>query len=223
MADMHGSPRHPWAGITQAGAFGQPNADALRINLLPSPGLATLFAHPGGDAALAGAVNAVLGLALPGPGKASMHACATLLWSGARQWLLLSPLPDALPAWLAALAPHAAITPQDGSRALLTLSGCHARDVLARGVMVDLHARVFPVGTAALTSIAHMPVMLWRLPDAPDGPAFALACPRSMAGSLWAWLESAAAVYGGVVTMPGDFACTGRHGLAGTEPVVYPA
>lgn len=215
--------RHPWAGIAQAGAFGNPSDDPLRINLLPSPGLATLFAHPGADEALAQAVNTVLGLALPGPGQASMNERATLIWSGARQWLLLSETPETLPAWLAALASHAAIAPQDGSRALLSLSGQRVRDVLSRGVMIDLHDRAFPAGAAALTSIAHLPVMIWRLPDAPEGPAFRLACPRSLAGSLWAWLESAAAVFGGIVTMPAVSASLGNPGLAGTGAVVYPA
>jgi heterotetrameric sarcosine oxidase gamma subunit len=223
MAEPLWSPRHPWAGIAQAGAFGNPNSDAMQIDLRPSPGLATLFAQPGGEEALAQAVNTLLGLPLPGPGQASMNERATLLWSGARQWLLLSEMPEALPAWLATLAPHAAISHQDGSRALLTLSGQRARDVLARGVMIDLHDREFPVGAAALTSIAHMPVMLWRLPDAPEGPTFQLASARSMAGSLWAWLKSATAVFGGIVTMPAVSAPPDNPGLAGSGAVVYPA
>lgn len=215
--------RHPWFGIARPGPFGNPSGDPLRINLLPSPGLATLFARAESDDALTEAVNTLLGLALPGPGQASMNQRATLIWSGARQWLLLSETPDTLPAWLPALAPHAAITPQDGSRALLSLSGRPARDVLSKGVMIDLHDRAFPVGAAALTSIAHMPVMLWRLPETPEGPAFRLGCARSMAGSLWAWLEASTAFFGGSVTMPPNSVPTGIPGLAGTNAVVYPA
>ncbi len=55
---------------------------------------------------------------------------------------------------------------QSDARAALRLSGPHVRDMLAKGCMIDLHPSVFPPGAAAMTSIAHIGVHLWRLDNA---------------------------------------------------------
>jgi sarcosine oxidase subunit gamma len=101
-----------------------------------------------------------------------------------------------LQALLTELAPHAAVTDQSDSRAALQLSGSHLRDALAKGVMIDLHPATFAVGDAAATSVAHIGIQLWRLPDATDGPVFEIMVARSLAGSFWSWFTASAAEFG---------------------------
>jgi sarcosine oxidase subunit gamma len=70
--------------------------------------------------------------------------------------------------------------------------------MLAKGCMVDLHPSAFPPGAAALTSIAHIGVHLWRIDERLDGgdPAFDLLVARSMAASFWSWAAASAAEFG---------------------------
>ena len=44
-----------------------------------------------------------------------------------------------------------------------------------------------------MTSIAHIGVQLWQRDDR---PTYEIAVARSFAGSLWSWLEEAAAEFG---------------------------
>jgi heterotetrameric sarcosine oxidase gamma subunit len=64
--------------------------------------------------------------------------------------------------------------------------------------MIDLHPAAFPPGAAAMTSIAHIGVHLWRLDaHANDRDAvFDILIARSMAASFWSWATASAAEYG---------------------------
>ena len=64
----------------------------------------------------------------------------------------------------AKLAGLASISDQSGGRTLLRLSGPHARDVLAKGLPIDLDPRAFPLGSAATSAISHMGGC-WQLDD----------------------------------------------------------
>jgi sarcosine oxidase subunit gamma len=76
------------------------------------------------------------------------------------------------------------------------LSGPHARDVLAKGLPIDLDPRAFPLGSAATSAIAHMGVQLWQLDDT---RSYDLAIFRSVSQSFWSWLSASAAEFGYVV------------------------
>lgn len=67
------------------------------------------------------------------------------LWSGPNHWLALGPqVAENIETRLEAVfGPHASIFDQSGSRVLLELSGQRVRDVLAKGVSIDLHPRAF--------------------------------------------------------------------------------
>ena len=90
------------------------------------------------------------------------------------------------------------------ARAALRVSGARAREVLAKGSIVDLHPSVFPVGTTALTSFAHIGVQLWRTEDGPEGVVFEILAARSMAGSFWSWFAASVAEFGCRVKIGGD-------------------
>ena len=84
---------------------------------------------------------------------------------------------------------------------MLRLSGDRVRDVLAKGVPVDLHPRNFRTGDVASTLVAHIGVQIEQLDDR---PTFQLMAFRSLAGSLWSWLTKSAAEFGYEIVQPGS-------------------
>lgn len=190
------APRSAWAGIAQPGQIGTAGSAGVTASLLDGFGLATLIAAPGGAAALSQAVEARLGIALPTAPKIVSGASHDAIWSGPDQWLLRASTRADFCGLLEALSPHAAVSDQSDARAAMRLSGPHVRDVLAKGVMLDLHPAAFAVGDTALTSIAYIGVHLWRPTDGPDGSVFEIMVARSMVGSFWSWFAASAAEFG---------------------------
>ena len=91
------------------------------------------------------------------------------------------------------LAGLASIADQSDGRVVLRLRGDRVRDVLAKGVPVDLHPRSFKTGDVASTLVAYIGVQIQQLDDR---PTFQLMAFRSLAGSLWSWLTKSAAEFG---------------------------
>lgn len=191
------APRGAWAGVAQAGAFGRAGAPGVTARLRGGFALASLAAPSGGGDALAQAIRERLGLSLPRTPRVVANDAHALIWSGPGQWLLRGEGPrDDFASLLEALAPHAAIGDQSCARAAMQIGGPRARDMLAKGVMLDLDPRVFAVGDVAMTMIAHVNVHLWRAPDNGSGAAFEMLVPRSFAGSFWSWFAASAAEFG---------------------------
>ncbi|MGX1788146.1 sarcosine oxidase subunit gamma [Bosea sp. NPDC055332] len=190
------APRAAWAGIAQAGQIGAAGAAGVTASLLDGFGLATLIAAPGRAAAASQVVEGQLGIALPSTPRIVSNAAHDVIWSGPDQWLLRTETRDGFGGFLEVLSAQAAVSDQSDARAALRLSGPRVRDVLAKGVMLDLHAAAFAVGDTALTSIAHIGVHLWRLADGPDGSVFEIMVARSMVGSFWSWFAASAAEFG---------------------------
>jgi sarcosine oxidase subunit gamma len=76
---------------------------------------------------------------------------------------------------------------------VLRLSGARVRDVLAKGLPIDLHPRAFRTGDATTSIISHIGIQLWQVDDA---PTYDIVFFRSLAGSFWKWLTDSAAEYG---------------------------
>ena len=77
------------------------------------------------------------------------------------------------------------------------ISGPRVRQTLAKGFPIDLHEDAFAPGDVAVTSVAHVGAIVWRLDDLPDGLAvFEIAVFRSLAGSFRRWLDDSAAEFG---------------------------
>lgn len=189
-------PRGAWAGIAQPGSFGMKGDAGICATLLDGFGLATLIAEPGRAAALSRAVEGRLGIALPETPRIAQAAAHDVVWAGPGQWLLRAASRDGFAGLLGELSAHAAVSDQSDARAAFRLSGSRVRDVLAKGVMLDLHPAAFAVGDTALISVAYVGVQLWRLADGPDGPVFEIMVARSMAGSFWSWFAASAAEFG---------------------------
>jgi sarcosine oxidase subunit gamma len=78
-------------------------------------------------------------------------------------------------------------------RIVMRISGPMTRAVLAKGVTIDVHPRVFAPGDTAITSLAHITTQLWQVDD---GPTFDLVAPRSTARDMFHWLTVSAAEFG---------------------------
>lgn len=70
--------------------------------------------------------------------------------------------------------------------------GGAAREVLERGIALDLHPTVFAVGHFAQTGLHHVPVLLERVGE----QRYALYVPTTWAVSVWEWLADAALPFG---------------------------
>ena len=202
------TPRGAWAGILQQGHLGAPAKTGVRIEAQDGLGIASLIAPATGVAGLAEAVKARFGLGLPPAPAIARSKTHAGVWAGPGQWLLIAEDRAGFADALALLSDVAAVADQSSGRAALRLSGAHVRDALAKGCMLDLHPVAFPVGMAALTSIAHIGVHLWRAQDGPEGAVFEIMVARSFAGSFWSWLSASVAEFGCEVVTNG--ASTGR-------------
>jgi methylglutamate dehydrogenase subunit D len=122
----------------------------------------------------------------------------TVMWAGPDQHYVQAEGPGegALVSMLATkLEGLASVSDQSHGRVTIRIAGPMARTTLAKGMPVDLHADVFPVGKSALTQMHHVGVHLTRV----DNDAFEISVFRGFAESLWEFLVSQAAEFGYLV------------------------
>lgn len=176
----------------------QPAAAGVKLGELPLLGYLNLR---GQDTGFADAVQQSTGLTLPTVANTlSEHDDHTLCWLGPDEWLLMVPsgvqeaLASRLQTALQAQEPalHYAVTDTSSGLCTISISGQHARAVLAKGCPLDLHPRVFAVGQCAQTILAKAAVLLF--PRADD--SLHIIVRRSFADYLWRWLVDAAEEYG---------------------------
>lgn len=128
--------------------------------------------------------------ALPSkPQRVVMDRGVEFIWTGLDQWLAVAPreagrdLEHELRSVLRGLA---SVTDQSDARAVVRVSGRRSRELLARGVPIDLDPRVFPANGAAITHASHIGVVLWQIGKEPE---YDVAVFRSFADSLAGWLH----------------------------------
>lgn len=185
------------AGISVPGRFGKAGGEpgvviAERVGL----GLATVASRKGQNAALKAAVLQAYGVELP----VANGSAVSFVGYGPGQWFAVSEslANEALARDLAQrLAGLASISDQSGGRTVLRVSGPRARDVLAKGLPIDLDPRAFPLGSAATSVIGHIGVQLWQVDDT---RSYDIAIFRSLSHSFWRWLTASAGEFGYEVT-----------------------
>lgn len=140
------------------------------------------------------AVKQAYGVELPGGPKRIAGKDIEFIWFGPDQWLALAPRADGrdLEVELKALLPNASIVDQSDGRVIVRISGERARDVLAKGVPIDLHPQSFSLNDAAVTHASHIGIILWQTDGA---PTFEIALFRSYADSFSDWLIDSAAEF----------------------------
>ena len=156
---------------------------------------ASVIAKRGKRDQLISAVETAYGVALPKGPRRVTRGSVTFAGTGPDQWIASAEGPEA-PNFAARVRARiglfAAVSDQTDARLVLRLSGPKVRDVLAKGVPLDLHPKVFKPGDVATTLVAYIGVQLDRIDEA----TFQLTAPRSMAGSFWSWLSASAAEFG---------------------------
>lgn len=187
-------PVSAWEGLlTGPGRQGRADGAAgVTVTMIDHVDMATLIAVGSDTTRMAAVVGELWGLELPAAGRTSTNAAATLVWSGPGQWLAIPKAYD-FAALVAACEGVAAASEQGDGRALVEIAGRSARDVLAKGIAIDLHPSVFTPGCTAVTALSHLSVQLWQTDDA---PTYVLSAPRTVAGHVWEWLVDSAAEFG---------------------------
>jgi methylglutamate dehydrogenase subunit D len=186
--------RSPLHGLATPGHYGRDGVTGLTIVERSDIAFANIIARRGKRDALVAAAQEAFGVALPtGPHRADKNG-VTFAGIGPDQWIASAENTNGFTANLRErIGAFAAVIDQSDSRLVLHLSGPRVREVLAKGVLVDLHQRAFKVGDVATTLVAHVGVQIDMLDDA---PTYQLTAPRSMAGSFWSWLTASAAEFG---------------------------
>jgi len=167
--------------------------------------LASVIARKDQAAKAAAAALQAFGTSPPTTPTIAAGSEPAFVWSGPGHWLALGPqASEPIEGRLGAVfGTHASIFDQGGSRVLLELRGPRVRDVLAKGVSIDLHPRAFKTGDAAVTTASHLAVHLWQVAD---DPVYRLLVVRTYFDSLWRWLAASAAEYGCEVLAPIPYA-----------------
>jgi len=190
------------SGIAVPGRYGKDEGEpSVVITELTGLGLATVACRKGQAFALSAAIRKAYGVDLPGSSRVAQGAAISFIGYGPGQWLTVSEAlaNEALAGDLAAkLQGLASVSDQSGGRTVLRIGGNRARDVLAKGLPIDLDPRAFPLGSAATSAISHIGVQLWQ---ADDMRSYDLAIFRSLSESFWRWLTASAAEFGYEVTL----------------------
>ena len=188
-------------GIAKPGRFGKADGDAgVTIAERTGLGLATIAVRKGQEGGLKASVRETYGVELPLASSVAKGNDMGFIGTGPGQWLVVSgvlgheTLAEELATTLKGLA---SISDQSSGRAVIRISGPRARDVLAKGLGIDLDPRVFVGGSAATSIISHMGVLVWREDET---ESYHVALFRSGADSFWRWLTASAAQFGYEVT-----------------------
>jgi methylglutamate dehydrogenase subunit D len=178
------------------------NEPGVTVALRTDLALAYVLARNGKSGELRNRVQQRFGLSLPMPAQhAESSGIASLdslnfVWAGPGRWLAGTSAQTgaSLEAMLRnELSGVASVINQTDGRCVLHIGGRRVREVLAKGVPIDLDPRVFSPGDTALTLVGHINVHIWQVDST---PTYEFAVPRSFAASFCEWLFAAAASHG---------------------------
>ena len=163
----------------------------LTITVRDRLSLASIASADGKSEQVSAAIQSAYGVQLPHRPMRVGDADISFLWYGPNRWMAVSErnggreLETELQRHLGQLA---AVVDHSDGRAVVRVSGARTRDVLAKGLPIDLHPRVFKANDVALTHASHIGVLIWQVDDA---PTYDIAVPRSYAHSFCDWLLGA--------------------------------
>lgn len=189
--------------LQAGGRDGVDGARSLRLAELRGWHLCQLAAFAGTDDALRAQLQALAIPALPqdslmsiadGESRFRRLAPGRYLWTAATDAAMQRVMRELDPA-------AGCVTLLSAARLRLVVEGSTARELLSRGIALDLHPAVFAVGQFAQTGLHHIPVLLERVGE----QRYELYVPTTWAVSVWEWLIDAALPFGydiGIETAP---------------------
>jgi sarcosine oxidase subunit gamma len=167
---------------------------AVRIREVPFLTMLGVRALPG--SAAAGRIETRLGASLPSAcGAVTTGDGLSVLWLSPDEFLVMSD--EQRPAPLTAALVEAlqgepgSATDLSANRTTFELGGPTAREVLEKGCPLDLHPRAFEVGTAYVTLVGSVPVILWKVEE----ETYRILPRSSFADFLGRWLLDAMAEF----------------------------
>lgn len=173
--------------------------DRFSAEVLDDYSMVSIAAGRGKGDALRSAMRETFGIALPDtPRRVEGSGGLSVIWHGPDQWVAMARRGAGLRDLEAELRPVigelAALVDQGDGRAVVRVSGSHVRDVLAKGLGVDLHPRSFAANGVAITQASHIGIILWQTGTP---PVYEIAMFRSYADSFARWLTHSAAEFVG--------------------------
>jgi sarcosine oxidase subunit gamma len=197
MVDRGLTPRSALAGLADLGR-GQTPTGAVGVFVAERTNvrLASVVALRNSTGASVRRVREVFGFEPPLEPRCIGGEEVAFAWTGPAQWLAIGAgvQSDALIARLRTeLLGLASISDQTDGRVIIRLRGPGVRNLLAKGVPIDLHPRAFSPGHAAVTALGQVGVHIWQV-DAQ--PTYDLAVPTSYAAYVWRWIIDAGSQFG---------------------------
>ncbi len=197
MPDATLSARSGLEHVLVPGRHGAPDGEAgVTLTLREPVAIAAVVVRRGLQGELVARVRNAFGLELPMTPRRVVAEAATVVWAGPGRWLAVA---DGMACHMFEqrlrneLVGLASVCDQSDARVLTRVQGVRARDMLAKGVMIDLHPRAFGPGDAAIAAIGHIGVHVWQIDSA---ATYEVAVGRSLAAELWRWFFEAGAEYG---------------------------
>jgi sarcosine oxidase subunit gamma len=154
--------------------------------LLPLAGMSMLGIQIASDAA--DTVARVLGIGgLPRANRFVVAGDSVVVWLGPAELLVVGARAGLEAELREAIGEdRGAVVDLSAARVGLELRGTQAREVLSTCAAIDLHPRAFSPGSAAVTLVARVPVVLFQVDDT---PSFRLLAPPTLQPFLKDWLE----------------------------------
>jgi len=185
------------SALEKGGRDGADGKRRCRLGELRGHILVQVAAFPAMIAEVERALLPALGAALPQTLRDTVAVGAGRVFrTGPEQFWIVGPSNDgdgaeaqlrqAIPASIGA------VTALSHSRTRILVDGACARDVLRKGIPLDIDPGIFRIDQAALTGLHHTPILIHRA----GADRYEVYAMRSFALSLWEWLTDAALEFG---------------------------
>ena len=192
-------------GALKAGTFGAGGTPGLTLSERRRLAIVHV-AGDAGDPAFTDAVRGQTGLDLPIEANTTATGGGrTILWLAPNRWLVVcageesaaleTGLRDALG------STFAAVNDVSQGRTVIRVAGARARDLLAKGCPLDLHASAFPTGACGQSSLAKINVLVHSVDSGADAPILDVYVARGFALSLWEFLTDGAGEFGYTISL----------------------
>lgn len=195
MADVAAASMSALAGLATAGQRIGRRDGSPGVTVMERVGLRifSLQSRRGQLAELSAKFQAATGLSLPMEPKRFDGENFSVVWTAPEQWLVMTGSAASASKLTNELSGLASVTDQSDSRAVIEVSGSKVHEMLAKGVMIDLHPTVFHPGDTAVTTVAHIGSQVTKLSAQ---PVFEILVPRSFVESFWDFLVESSSEFG---------------------------